>query len=120
MTRQHKNALEDAPMVAAIYARKSTDQPGVADEHTSVTRQIDHARAYATSKGWAVADEQIYSDNGISGAEFAKRPRPRRRRAGHTSDQRGRGRRGAGHLHVVQPRARHGTHRRPTDVQAPW
>ena len=61
-------------MVAAIYARKSTDQHGVADEDKSVTRQIAHARAYATSRGWPVADEHVYVDDGISGAEFAKRP----------------------------------------------
>jgi site-specific DNA recombinase len=61
-------------MIAAIYARKSTDQTGVADEQKSVTRQIDHARAYATRKGWTVVDEHIYIDDGISGAEFANRP----------------------------------------------
>jgi DNA invertase Pin-like site-specific DNA recombinase len=44
-------------MIAAIYARKSTEQTGVADEQKSVTRQIDHARAYATSKGWTIAEE---------------------------------------------------------------
>jgi hypothetical protein len=32
-------------MIAAIYARKSTKQNGVADEATSVTRRIEHARA---------------------------------------------------------------------------
>jgi hypothetical protein len=37
-------------MIAAIYARKSTEQTGVADEQKSVTRQIDHARAYAIGK----------------------------------------------------------------------
>jgi len=61
-------------MIAAIYARKSTDQSGVADQDKSVTRQIDHATAYAVGKGWTVAPEHIYSDDGISGAEFAKRP----------------------------------------------
>lgn len=61
-------------MIAAIYARKSTDQGGVADEAKSVTRQIDHARGYAVSKGWAVAEEHVYVDDGISGAEFAGRP----------------------------------------------
>ena len=74
MTGQHKDAHEGGPMIAAIYARKSTDQNGVAAEDRSVTRQIDHARAYAVGKGWVVADEHIYSDDGISGAEFAKRP----------------------------------------------
>jgi site-specific DNA recombinase len=61
-------------MIAAIYARKSTEQTGVADEQKSVARQIDHARAYATHKGWIVADAHVYVDDGISGAEFANRP----------------------------------------------
>ena len=61
-------------MIAAIYARKSTDQSGVSDDARSVTRQIERASAYAQSRGWAVAKEYIYVDDGISGAEFAKRP----------------------------------------------
>ena len=61
-------------MIAAIYARKSTEQPGVAEGDKSVTRQIAHARAYAVAKGWTVAAAHIYSDDGISGAEFANRP----------------------------------------------
>jgi site-specific DNA recombinase len=61
-------------MVAAIYARKSTEQNGVADEARSVTRQIEHAKAYAAKKGWTVDAAHIYSDDGISGAEFVKRP----------------------------------------------
>src|SRR5438093_1612124 len=61
-------------MIAAIYARKSTEQAGVADDAKSVTRQIDHARGYAERKGWLVAAEHIYSDDGISGADFVKRP----------------------------------------------
>ena len=61
-------------MIAAIYARKSTDQSGISDEQRSVARQVEHARAYATRKGWAVADEHVYVDDGISGAEFANRP----------------------------------------------
>jgi DNA invertase Pin-like site-specific DNA recombinase len=48
-------------MTAAIYARKSTDQNGVADEAKSVTRQIEHARAYAARNGWIVADEHCTS-----------------------------------------------------------
>src|SRR5262245_40004429 len=59
-------------MIAAIYARKSTEQH-VTDEEKSVTRQIEHARAYAARQGWTVADEHIYSDDGVSGAEFMKR-----------------------------------------------
>ena len=61
-------------MIAAIYARKSTEQTGVADREKSVTRQIEHAGEYAVGKGWTVAEEHVYSDDGISGAEFAKRP----------------------------------------------
>lgn len=61
-------------IIAAIYARKSTEQSGVADEAKSVTRQIDQARAYSTRKGWTVADAHIYTGDGISGAEFANRP----------------------------------------------
>ena len=37
-------------MNAAIYARKSTEQAGVADDQKSVTRQIEHARAYAARR----------------------------------------------------------------------
>jgi site-specific DNA recombinase len=61
-------------MIAAIYARKSTEQTGTAEEAKSVTRQIDHARAYAAMKGWTVAEAHVCVDDGISGAEFAKRP----------------------------------------------
>ncbi len=61
-------------MIAAVYCRKSTDQHGVSDEQKSVARQIEHATAYAQRKGWTVADEHVYVDDGISGAEFANRP----------------------------------------------
>jgi site-specific DNA recombinase len=61
-------------MIAAIYARKSTDQSGVADEQKSITRQVEHARAYATRKGWTVDQASVFVDDGISGAEFANRP----------------------------------------------
>ena len=36
-------------MIAAVYARKSSDQ-AVADDAKSVTRQVEHARAYAGGK----------------------------------------------------------------------
>src|SRR4029453_12268358 len=61
-------------MTVGIYARKSSEQSGVADEQKSVTRQVDHARAYARRKGWTVDDGCIFVDDGISGAEFAARP----------------------------------------------
>jgi site-specific DNA recombinase len=62
------------PLVAAMYARKSTEQIGVTDEQRSVTRQIDRARALALARGWVVQPEYIFVDDGISGAEFRKRP----------------------------------------------
>jgi site-specific DNA recombinase len=61
-------------MIAAIYARKSTEQNGVGDEEKSVARQIEHGKAYAARKGWTVDEAHGYSDDGISGAEFKKRP----------------------------------------------
>jgi site-specific DNA recombinase len=61
-------------IACAVYARKSNDQVGVADDQRSVERQIGHAKAYAKSQGWKVADDCIFSDDGISGAEFAARP----------------------------------------------
>jgi hypothetical protein len=36
-------------MITAIYARKSTEQTGVADDKKSVARQVEHARLYACS-----------------------------------------------------------------------
>ncbi len=60
-------------MIAAIYARKSTDQ-NLPDAEKSVTRQVEHATAYATRKGWTVDPAHVYQDDGISGAEFVKRP----------------------------------------------
>jgi site-specific DNA recombinase len=61
-------------MIAAIYARKSTEQAGVREEEKSVGRQVDTAKTYAARQGWRVADEYIFVDDGISGAEFQKRP----------------------------------------------
>jgi DNA invertase Pin-like site-specific DNA recombinase len=60
-------------MTVAIYARKSTEQTGVADDQKSVARQIDHVRQYAARKGWTVADGHAYVDDGISGTEFQNR-----------------------------------------------
>lgn len=68
-------------MIAALYCRKSTDQTGVSDEQRSVTRQIEHGKAYAARKGWRVLDEHVYVDDGISGAEFARRRGLQRLRA---------------------------------------
>jgi site-specific DNA recombinase len=61
-------------MIAAIYARKSTEQGGVADEAKSVTRQVENATAYAAGKGWTVDSAHVYIDDAVSGAEFVNRP----------------------------------------------
>jgi len=61
-------------MIAAVYARKSTEQTGIDEDAKSVTRQIEHAKAYAARKGWQILEEHVFVDDGISGAEFAKRP----------------------------------------------
>ena len=61
-------------MIAGIYARKSSEQTGVADEQKSVARQVEHARHYAAKRGWTVDDAWVFVDDGISGAEFGKRP----------------------------------------------
>jgi len=57
-------------MITAIYARKSTEQNGVADDAKSVARQIANAREYAARKQWTVRDEHIYQDDGVSGVLF--------------------------------------------------
>ena len=59
-------------MIAAIYARKSNEQNGVADESKSVTRRVDHAKPMP--RGWHVGDEFVFVDDGIGGAECASRP----------------------------------------------
>jgi DNA invertase Pin-like site-specific DNA recombinase len=54
-------------MIAALYARKSTEQNGVADEQKSVSRQIEHARQFATRKGWLVDDDHVTWTTGSLG-----------------------------------------------------
>ena len=61
-------------MKAGIYARKSTDDNDRNEENKSVTRQVERARAYANTKGWTVDEEFIFTDDGVSGAEFENRP----------------------------------------------
>ena len=57
-------------MIAALYARKSTEQA----EAASVKRQIEHGKAFAAEHGWQVPEDLIFADDGISGSEFASRP----------------------------------------------
>ncbi len=60
-------------MIAGIYARQSVEQTDLSHENRSVTRQIEPAKASAAEKGWTVAKEHIYVDDGVSGAEFETR-----------------------------------------------
>jgi site-specific DNA recombinase len=61
-------------MIAAIYARKSNEQNDRDEADKSVTHQEERAREYIARKGWTLAEDHIYPDDGISGEEFAKRP----------------------------------------------
>jgi len=61
-------------MRCAVYARKSTDEPDKHEHDKSTTRQIEHARKFIEEKRWTVAEEHVYLDDGISGAEFQNRP----------------------------------------------
>jgi DNA invertase Pin-like site-specific DNA recombinase len=60
-------------MIAAIYARRSDDQNERDEDAKSITRQVERARAYAERKGWTVDDANIFVDDGVRGAEFARR-----------------------------------------------
>ncbi|HET9385094.1 MAG TPA: recombinase family protein [Gemmatimonadales bacterium] len=59
-------------MIAAIYARKSTNQKHADAEAKSVARQIENARAFAKTTGWRVDEAHVLSDDAISGAETKK------------------------------------------------
>jgi len=61
-------------MVAGCYARKSTDEGDKAADAKSVVRQVQRAREFAAKKGWQFNENFVFTDDGISGAEFAKRP----------------------------------------------
>src|SRR4030095_16773255 len=61
---------ERFPMIAAIYARKSTEQIGADADAKSVNTQIANARAFAQTKGWTVT--HVYKDDAVSGGETVK------------------------------------------------
>jgi site-specific DNA recombinase len=61
-------------VIAAVYARKSTDEPGKAREAKSVENQSKDGKKYAAEQGWVVPPELDFGDDGISGAEFEERP----------------------------------------------
>lgn len=59
-------------MIAAIYARKSTEQNGADADAKSVARQIENAKAFAAAKGWTIAEAYAYADDAVSGADTRK------------------------------------------------
>ena len=60
-------------MIAAIYARKSTDDSDRNTEARSTQRQIESGTKYATAKGWTVDPRYIFVDENTSGAEWKHR-----------------------------------------------
>jgi DNA invertase Pin-like site-specific DNA recombinase len=60
-------------MIAAIYARKSTDDSDRNEDARSTSRQVERAREFAARKGWAVDEHYIFADEAVSGAEWQHR-----------------------------------------------
>src|SRR5262245_42488414 len=59
-------------MRACLYARKSTAENGKHDEAKSCEQQIAAATEFCQRRGWSVVAK--FGDDGISGAEFQRRP----------------------------------------------
>lgn len=59
-------------IVAAIYARRSTEQNGADADARSVVRQIENARAFAAARGWTIAEQHVYADDAVSGADVKR------------------------------------------------
>jgi site-specific DNA recombinase len=54
----------------AVYARRSTEEHQAA----SIEVQTEEARRYCVQQGGTLRSEHVYSDSGVSRAEFKKRP----------------------------------------------
>src|SRR6266850_3427135 len=61
-------------MIAALYLRKSNDEGDKAADVKSVAVQRALAVDFAAKRGWSIDERFVYTDDGISGAEFDKRP----------------------------------------------
>src|SRR5258707_7025937 len=71
--RAAQEGEEDVMVVAGCYARKSTDEGDKAADAKSVARQVQRAKEYVAKKGWRFDDDLVFSDDGMSGAEFRTR-----------------------------------------------
>jgi len=60
-------------IAAAIYCRKSNEQDA-SQQNRSVMRQEALCREVAAERKLAVVEANVYQDDGISGAEFERRP----------------------------------------------
>lgn len=65
--------LPPSGLRCAIYSRKSNEDDA-SEELRSVVRQVERSREYATRKGWIVDEPLVFVDDGVSGAEFKRRP----------------------------------------------
>ena len=54
-------------MRVALYARVSTQRQAQAD---GVVQQLDRLQTHALAQGWTVAEEDIFRDDGHSGASL--------------------------------------------------
>src|SRR5260370_11119542 len=61
-------------VTAGCYARKSTDEGDKAADAKSCARQIARAKEFAAKRGWRFDERYVFSDDGVSGAEFRNRP----------------------------------------------
>lgn len=68
-------------MIAFIYARKSTEQNSADAEARSVARQVEGARAFATTRGWTAPAEFAFADDAVSGADVRRSVKCQPRRA---------------------------------------
>jgi site-specific DNA recombinase len=54
-------------MRVALYARVSTQRQAQAD---GVSQQLQRLRAHVLGQGWTVAEENVFRDDGFSGASL--------------------------------------------------
>jgi hypothetical protein len=59
------------PAVWQLFHSDKVREPVASRRAKSVTRQLAHATAYASRKGWTVRDEHVYVDDWILRAELA-------------------------------------------------